>query len=271
MITRSSDAPPRPNRVLLLADDRGFSNIGCFGAEIRTPNLDDRTRRRHAWLALLLLVPAPSLGVVAGMIVWPGSPPGRIGFALAKLWILALPLVWRLCVERKPVSLSPARRGGFGVGVASGLLISALIAGGYLWLGDRFLDRALFVEKLTETGLGDWRLYVAGAVYWVVVNAVLEEYVWRWFCVAQCARMWRRQVAVVVSAACFTLHHSVALSVYVPPMAVVLCSIGVFLGGLIWSAMYLRYRSIWPGYVSHAIVDVAVFGIGAWLLFGLAA
>lgn len=34
-------APPaRPNVVLMLVDDMGFSDIGCFGSEIRTPNLD---------------------------------------------------------------------------------------------------------------------------------------------------------------------------------------------------------------------------------------
>ncbi len=30
----------RPNIVVILADDMGFSDIGCFGAEIRTPTLD---------------------------------------------------------------------------------------------------------------------------------------------------------------------------------------------------------------------------------------
>jgi hypothetical protein len=30
----------RPNIVLIMADDMGFSDIGCYGAEIRTPNLD---------------------------------------------------------------------------------------------------------------------------------------------------------------------------------------------------------------------------------------
>src|SRR3954463_10507313 len=32
--------PPRPNIVLIMADDMGFSDIGCFGSEIATPNLD---------------------------------------------------------------------------------------------------------------------------------------------------------------------------------------------------------------------------------------
>ena len=30
----------RPNVIVILTDDMGFSDIGCFGSEIRTPHID---------------------------------------------------------------------------------------------------------------------------------------------------------------------------------------------------------------------------------------
>ncbi len=36
----AGSAPDRPNIVLILADDLGWSDIGCYGAEVRTPNID---------------------------------------------------------------------------------------------------------------------------------------------------------------------------------------------------------------------------------------
>ena len=40
----SHAAETRPNIVMIMADDLGFSDIGCYGSEIRTPNLDRLAR-----------------------------------------------------------------------------------------------------------------------------------------------------------------------------------------------------------------------------------
>jgi arylsulfatase A-like enzyme len=38
--TRVAEAASRPNVLVILADDLGFSDLGCYGSEIQTPNLD---------------------------------------------------------------------------------------------------------------------------------------------------------------------------------------------------------------------------------------
>ena len=38
-------ADDRPNIIVILSDDMGFSDIGCYGGEIRTPNLDGLAER----------------------------------------------------------------------------------------------------------------------------------------------------------------------------------------------------------------------------------
>ena len=221
-----------------------------------------------ALLALLLLLPVPSLGTAAPMLWWPGTPWGTGLFVAAKLWIVALPAAWWLLVEQERPSWSPARRGGFGVAALLGLAIAALIAAtcaAALRLG--WIDPATVASRAAATGLGGLRLYLLGSLYWITVNSLLEEFVWRWFVFRQFEALVGGPPAVVAAALAFTAHHVIALGAQLAWPAAILGSLGVLAGGVIWSWLYLRYRSIWPCWLSHAIADIPIFIIGYYWIF----
>jgi membrane protease YdiL (CAAX protease family) len=232
---------------------------------------DDRpSGSRLPGAALLLIAPAPSLGVWAAMIARADSNAGQSIFFACKLWMFLLPLLWLLLVQRGRLSLSPPRRGGFGVAALLGLIISAVIFVVYFMLGGRLIDADRVREIAEHNGIGSPLSYLAVVAYWVLVNSLLEEYAYRWFIFRQCEALMPSWLAVLGSAAVFTVHHVIALKVQFPWSATILASLGVFIGGALWSWLYLRFRSVWPCYVSHAIVDIAVFVVGWLIIFGSA-
>jgi membrane protease YdiL (CAAX protease family) len=226
-----------------------------------------KPKNRRALVALLLLAPVPSLGVIAAMVVAPG-PVGQTIFLVGKIWLLLFPAAWYLVIEKGRPSWSPPRHGGLATGALSGLVLALTIVGGALLVGAHQMDLGPLNEKVAEMGLSSPLPYLAGAAAWTLVNSLMEEYVYRWFVLRQCETLLPGPMAVVASAAIFTAHHIIAVGQYLDPILTVVASVGVFGGGLVWAWLYRRYRSIWPGWISHVFADLAVFGVGGWLLFG---
>ena len=74
--------------------------------------------------------------------------------------------------------------------------------------------------------------------------------------------------AAVLSALAFMAHHVVLLYVYLPKyffVAAVPFSLCIAVGGFFWAWLYERTGTIYSAWVSHGIVDAALFALG-WVL-----
>lgn len=231
-----------------------------------------RASRRRALLALALLVPVPSIAVLVAVPDASGETPlaADLFYVVSKLWLVALPLAWRHFVDRRPPSLSPTTRRHLALGAGLGLLLCAVIVLARLSLGVAWLDGDDLRANLAASGIDTPAKFLALAAGITLVNAFAEEVVWRWFVVEKSAECLPARLAdwsVPLAAGLFTLHHVVALDAHFGLLVTVLGSLGVFAGGWIWSALYRRTGSIWPCYLSHALVDAVLMAIGYQLLF----
>ena len=186
----------------------------------------------------------------------------------------ALPVLWLWLAQGKLWAMRRPRVDGWPIGVGFGLLVAAAILG--LYFG-HFRGSSVLADtptklraKLEEFGVDTPAAFAALAAFMVVAHSLLEEYYWRWFVFGRLRTLIPFGPAVLLSSLAFMAHHVVILDVFLPGRlwtAAVPFSLAVAVGGAVWAWLYARADSVWSPWLSHALVDAALFVIGWDMLF----
>jgi len=226
------------------------------------------TKLRNPVIPLFLVASAPTISVLFTLSYNADESVSQIFFIISKIWLIFFPAYWYLRVEKKMPSWSLPSRNGMILGGVSGLVMSIVII--IMWLIFRdTLDTDTMISVLESTGITEFRMYLFGMFYWIFLNSLLEEYVFRWFVTIKSIELLGSEVkAIILSATLFTLHHAIAMHYFgfFWWQTTVAC-FGLLSAATLWSWLYVRYRSVWVCWFSHAICDVAVFGIGYLIIF----
>ena len=227
------------------------------------------TSIQNSVIPLALVAFVPTISILFTLTYNDDEFTSQIFFIICKLWILLAPAYWYLRVEKNSPSMSLPSRDGMAVGGISGIIMSIIIIVMWLLFGDT-LDTDSMISELESTGLTKIRMYIAGMIYWIFLNSLLEEYVFRWFVTIKSIELLGSEArAVILSAILFTLHHGIALHYFgFFWWQTVIACFGLLSAAVIWSWLYVRYRSVWGCWFSHAICDIAVFGLGYLIIFG---
>ena len=225
-------------------------------------------QRNLALLGLILVAIAPSISVITGFAFKAGILAIFV-FIFTKIWIFGLPAFWYLTIEKGEKSLSLPENGGWKVSTLLGVGMLIVIFIAYFSIGDKLLRADELTEILDGVGLTVAWKFALAIIFWVFINSVLEEYVFRWFITSKIEQLiggvW---IPIFLSAGIFTIHHTIALAFFIDPLGNFIASLGVFIGGAIFSWLYMTYRSIWVAWVAHAIADIAIFIIGWNMVMG---
>ena len=249
-----------------------------------TPPSDTPPSRRRRWA---VTIPAMTLPLAISYIyfVWmPGSTIGKSAYGGIKIWLLLWPIIvgcrliresrsdkrrmnWLTrCLPEVPAS-GPNRKRTVAIGAAFGLAVAA------------FAVLLLIIPPTSEVihsfgpqirqrvdDFGGLKYYFALGAFICVLHSALEEFYWRGFVFGHLRHLVPTRAAHLLAALAFAAHHVVVLNQFFTAGIAWLFSLGVALGGLMWSILYQRHGTLLGAWISHLIADIAIIVIGWHLI-----
>ena len=217
----------------------------------------------------------PALAAWLYFVVYAASPALPALYSACKIAQFALPIVWLLLVGRRLPGRSLFSARGLAGGAAGGALLAAGVLILHL-LALRGSDLAAgaaprIAARLEVLHCATPSRFVALALFLSVAHSFLEEYYWRWFAFGRLRAYLGMGGAVALSSAAFAAHHVFVLHAFIGSdrfPATVLLSFAVAAAGALWAWQYARSRALVPVWVSHALVDLGIMGIGYDLVWG---
>ena len=125
-------------------------------------------------------------------------------------------------------------------------VISAAVLYGLFYLGKVAVTHITGGAAAGISGVYALRSQAPGAVIAALLSAwigPLEEVYWRGFL--------QRRVGYLAAAGAYAAAHVFSFN----PMLIM----AALAAGLFWGALFKKYRSVWPGIISHALWDAAIF------------
>jgi membrane protease YdiL (CAAX protease family) len=235
-------------------------------------------RSESAWgepALLVLAITLPSISAWLYFVVLAGTGSMTAVYAGTKLFQFSLPAAWFL-LNRNKVEIPAGGKGrGWKAGLASGLVIVAMLwlvyrglpQGGSLLAG---LEAGVRI-KLEQVGAVTLPRMIMLAVFLSVIHSFLEEYYWRWFLYGRLRIRIGKTPALLVSSFGFMAHHVIILHIFLGSdrwLATVMFSLAIAAAGGLWTWLYGRSGSLIGPWISHMLADFGVFWVGYELVLG---
>ena len=223
------------------------------------------------WALLLPAMLLPAVGSVFYFHLWHGTTAANLLYSGVKLFTVVYPVICAVWLLRIPLPFKGQSLRFHIRAVPAGIVLGLAIVGVAIVLLQTPLGPVVIESA------GTMREHLAGTMwlnYFIplalalsLVHSLIEEVYWRWFVYGQLCLLIPKGWALILGGLAFSLHHVIVLLQFFEPAVALPFSACVGIGGVFWSLMMDRQKTLAGAWISHLVVDLGMFGIGYWLLF----
>jgi uncharacterized protein len=220
------------------------------------------------WIYFDLLASAPA---IAQKFAYAAGKLSQVGIMLMAYWL------WRIrsknSMDEQSLLGKPVCMRWLSLGAVSGIAIGMAAIAIFQWvllpLGVMESVKLEAKVKLQSLGADSPAVLLAIALFYSLIHSGFEEFYWRGFVFRGLKEHMSAVPSVCLSSLGFMSHHVLVLGKFFGYDSIMtyLLALSVAIGGMIWAVMYHRCGNLIPGWISHAIVDAAIFVIGYLLVF----
>lgn len=221
---------------------------------------------RLFWLSIIPALLLQGIGAYVYFVVLADSAAASPVYGAIKVLLLVWPLLWLWLGAPIPRFQLAFNRQSLAMGVTMGVVMSSVIVALSLAIYGHLVPYANLLATKADD-LFPLAYYMPIMLLFSIFHSLFEEYYWRWFVFSGLRQRMSDFWAMIVGSAAFTLHHIIILSQFFPISLTIVTSLGVFIGGCMWCAMYRKCNALAGSWISHAIVDATIFAVGYTLIF----
>ena len=222
--------------------------------------------RTLIWVTLAPAMCLPFLASLFYFVLFSEYEFSRIIYAGTKVFTLVWPVLTVLLIYRAKWPALDLRDPNHLKAIPLGLITGLTIV--LTMLGLMLTPLALVVvdggsaisQKTAELGVLDhfWTF----AIFISVFHSALEEYYWRWFVYGQLREVTGRWSAHIAGGVTFAAHHIVITTQFFPFWWGVFFGSLAGCGGVIFSLLYERQKSLVGAWMAHMMIDFGIMAIG---------
>ncbi len=238
-----------------------------------SPSVIDDAQGR-TWACVILAMILPFCGALFYFSILNESLVARGLYSAVKVFTVVWPIVAVYWIRVRRRAAGPLSSDRHVIALPLGLLSGVVIGGSIVALFNLTPAKGYILEmapqlreKIEFFGVNSIGTYFAWCIFLAGLHSLIEEFFWRWFVFETLLTIVSRPTAYGLAAFSFALHHYVICWQYVSPIGAIIFGTAVGVGGLIWCWMVNRQGTLAGAWLSHALVDAAIFVVGYQVLF----